>query len=106
MLSGNLLKGLAAIDRFYRDLCLALWTVGSSPAHRWQSLGWGGAPPRRLTMEPVRGQARPAQSWPPSRPSSSPSGKMEAGASVVRWVAEWTSPWPAGTSTIQSCFAL
>jgi hypothetical protein len=54
MVGSNLLTGLAAADRFHSDLCLELWTMGSTVAHRWEDLGWGGAPPQRLTMDPVQ----------------------------------------------------
>lgn len=54
MAGGNLLKGLPAADRFHGDLGFELWTMGSSVAHRWEALGWGGAPPQRLTMDPVQ----------------------------------------------------
>jgi len=54
MVGGNLLKGLAAAHHFHSDLCLELWTVSSTVAHRWDAFGWGGAPPQRLTMDPVQ----------------------------------------------------
>ena len=54
MVGGNLLKSLPAADRFHGDLGFELWAMGSSVAHRWEALGWGGAPPQRLTMDPVQ----------------------------------------------------
>jgi hypothetical protein len=54
MVSGNLLKGLAATDRFHGHLGLELRAVGSSLAHRWEAPGGVDAPPQRLTMGPVQ----------------------------------------------------
>jgi hypothetical protein len=54
MINSDLLERLAATDRLHGDLGLELGAMGAVLAYRWEPPFKGGAPPQRLTLNPVQ----------------------------------------------------
>jgi len=54
MISGDLLERVATTDRLHGGLGLELGAMGAAFAHGWEPLLRVGAPPHRITMDPVQ----------------------------------------------------
>ena len=54
MVGVDLLQSLTATDRLHGDPGVELGAMGAAFAHGWEPPFRGGAPPHRLTMDPVQ----------------------------------------------------